>query len=393
MKHFLAVLLLFHLAYAVSYVPDILDKTSGLEHIGTGFAGVARPYTISAPYWNPAGLCLLDKEAVGFNYYNRMESVSHISIDGFYNYKSNLKAGLNFVQEEVADIPETVQVGNEGVKIGSFSDTYRIYNLALASKLQPGVYGGINCKLLTRDISDYSASGYGFDFGLINIIDANNTLGLNIKNLISNISWTTGTYEQLERKIIIGLSNKSLLVKKDFYIDFDYEFYTYDSTKNTWFLGCEHWFMPEQMAWRAGFNGYKQMTLGFGFYYYDFRTDLAYIMKDEYFKDMFLFSLSFDFRLRKENIAQEITNAEEDIDQNNLFLRNYYLKDQKLNLELNNYENLTRIAVLLPDKNVLYFQPTEFAGGNIVIPGQVSGNYTVFYQQKAGKIYKQRISL
>jgi len=391
LKRILVFALVLQIAIAETYAPDILDRTSGLEHIGAGYTGVARPFTISAPYWNPAGLFLLDKQSVGFNYYKRLEEVSHVSVDGFYNYDPNLKLGFNFVQEEIADIPKTADVKGEGVRVGSFSDTYRMYNLAVATRLQPGLYGGLNAKFLTRDIAGYSASGYGFDLGLVSILDERTSFGLNLKNIISGISWSTSTQEMLERKIAVGVSHKSQLIEKDFFVDLDYEFYTYDSTLNAWFLGCEHWFIPKQMAWRAGMNAYKQLTFGLGFYYYDFKADFAYIMKDEYFKDMLLFSLGFDFRLNQPKAAEEITEADATPEQN--YLKDYKLEEEQLIVNLENIAALNKIAVIGPDKEVVYFNEPDFASANIKLKSKGTGEYVFFYQQKDGKIYKQRISL
>ncbi len=395
MKRFFIYIIVFFFSflYAANYAPDLLDKTSGLEHIGAGYTGVARPFTLSAPYWNPAGLYLLDKETIGFNYYTQLEEIHHTSIDGFLNYSQNLKLGFNFVQEEISDIPETVEVGSEGVKVDTFSDSYRIYNVSAATRLQAGTYGGLNFKLLTRSIADYSASGYGIDIGLINILDEDNSFGLNLKNIISGLSWSTSLEEMLERKIVVGYSHRSKLAGRNFFMDVDYEFFTFDATKNTWFLGCEYWLIDDQFAWRGGFNGYRQFTLGLGFNYRDFKTDVAYVVPEDNFANMLLFSLSFSFRLNQQNKPQEIMEDNEQSLSTEEFLNGYEIVGEGLVLELKNYESLAKIAVIAPNKDVVYYLPEGFKSGQLDVSGNVSGSYTLFYQRQDGKIFKQRISL
>lgn len=372
-----------------------MDRTSGVNYLGGGSAGIARSTSLAAPYWNPAGAAFLKKNSIGLTYYQRLKEVDHISIETSLVVTNNRVLAFNLVQEAVSDIPETVDDGGVALKVGTFSDTYRIVNGTYASRLGPGLYTGGNFKFLTHDIQKESAYGYGLDAGVIKLVDERTNVGVVFKNLLSALSWSTGTDEQLEKRIVFGLS--SIVSKKDhnkFILNFDYDIAPEDFKESTWYAGGEYW-LAESLALRAGLNGNEEISLGLGFSYFDLRTDFAYVVLKEELENMFLFSFSLDFRLADTRAQKEQRQQQEtaDVLENINFIENTLIteEDNKLQIYLRDYTTLKKCALITPDKKVFYFEKDKIIEGVLEITYRGTGEYTIFFQNNDGDIFRQNI--
>lgn len=392
MQKFL-IFLLFIMSFLLGGALDIMDRTSGVNYIGGGSAGVARATSLYAPYWNPAGAAFLKKNSLGFNYYQRLKEVDHVSIDASLLVTTNRVLAFNFVQEAVSDIPETVDDGGVALQVGTFSDTTRIINGTYSARIAPGLYAGTNFKFLTHDIQKESGYGYGFDAGFIKLVDERTNLGLVFKNVLSAVSWSTGSEEQLEKRIVFGLS--SIVSKKEhnkFILNFDYDIAPENFKESVWYSGGEYW-LAESFALRAGVNGNEEFSVGFGFYYFDLRTDFAYVVLREDLENMFLFSFSLDFRMA-ERPAPSVADEQEDNALKNInFVENtlFLEEENKLQIYLRDYGSLKKCALITPDKKVFYFERDKIIEGLLEITYRGSGEYTLFFQDNDGAIFRQNI--
>jgi hypothetical protein len=374
---------------------DIFDRTSGIAQAGCGQAGIAYPDSLNAPYWNPANVSLANTNELGLTYYQRLEVVQHFSGGTTLALKKAPPLAFNFVQESIDEIPETVDIGGEGVKTGSFSDISRIYGMTSAFQISNSTALGGTLKLHTRDIQKYSANGYSADLGLIHKVRYNTTLGVTARNIFSNLSWSTGTTETFEKKIATGIYVTDDLGNLPIGILADYEFNLSNTALNAWYLGTEVWIAPEQIALRTGTNAWKDITCGLGLRYRDFRCDVAYIIKnaETKFNNEILFSTSFLFTVKQsqeEQTKEKNEKKAKEAEQNQPLIKESSVRNNQAVISFISTENIVTIAVMDKNKNVSYYTPD--LSGSITFPAQ-PGEYTIFIQHKDETISKERILL
>jgi hypothetical protein len=361
---------------------DLMDRSSGLAGLACGGAGTARTDQISAPYWNPAGLAYATKSGVEFTYYQNLGLVNHISLDGVLLLGGKFPLGLNYVQEGINNIPRTSE-GDGGLPAeqGTFSDEYRFFNIATATQLSPGIYGGLNYKFISRSILDYHASGMAVDIGIIQRATRELQLGLNFHNLFSSLEWSTATQEYLPRKLTAGLAYRQNLLQKRTYFLVDLDIYSEE--ERGWGVGLESWLIDNVFCLRGGLNSQEELSLGSGFKYYDFHCDLALLLRtpEKQLDNSFLFSLGFDFSLdRIEKSAPDKTPAN--------FQPQFRLEASKLIISNLKPEQLLEIALLDPDYNVIQLPLAETVTAPVA-----SGNYTLFFQLRDNKIIRKTFTV
>ena len=403
-----------------------MNRTSGIRNIAMGFSGVADNSGLYAPYWNPAASGLVERNMVGFNLYKQFETINHASLDFMLFEKDRLTLGLNIIQEEIANIPLTDDVGGEGVKNGSFSDTNRLYNLNMATKIATGTYIGQNIKLLSHDIHKYNATGYALDFGIMQRIDPETTFGFSYRNIISAKEWSTGTKEHLEQLCTLGVNRVATLYDIDFSGNFDYSINPEDFKDSMWGLGTEVWLVPQLASGRLGLNSRKQFTLGLGITIKEFQTDFAYVIEREdallgnsfFFASLFKLP-NFDFNLRQpSNISQgtqatakesEAVEADDDF---SLFQEpteqqsvaseptknsraeevTAILKYREIVVDLAGLDDVVTVALLSPAQEVSYYLPTN--NQLLTIPlTEVTGNYTLFIQRYDSSVIRREVNV
>lgn len=256
----------------------MLDRSAGLRHIGAGYSGLAAIDPTYAAHWNPAGIVYAEAHSAALSYDQQFD-VSVLAGDGVYLTDNGLPIGLSFIQSEVTGIPETEDHGDTPVKTGTFADTYRMFGCTLGT-YWGDVAVGATAKYLNRSLSTYGADGYGIDLGARYALNPQVGVGLVYRNVFSDILWSTGTSEALEKKLGLGLSVLDTLGDMPLLLNADYDI-AISSIENFWALGGELWLMPKLLALRLGTNSHKDITFGLGLRYQDFFTDLAIVFKDE----------------------------------------------------------------------------------------------------------------
>ncbi len=257
---------------------DLMDKTVGLRHIGTGFAGIAAIDPTYASHWNPASIIYAEKHSLAISYDQHFD-VSVLSGDSVYMYEKNIPLGFSVIQSSVADIPRTEDHGDIPIKTGTFSDDYRMFGLTMGTRFANMAFG-ITTKYLSRSLGAYAADGFGLDLGTRLELSSQVALGIVYRNAISDIVWSTGASEALEKKLGLGLTILDTLGELPLAIHADYDI-GINSIENFWAVGGEIWLMPKILALRLGTNGHKDLTFGLGVCNNDFFSDIAVVFKDE----------------------------------------------------------------------------------------------------------------
>ncbi len=135
--------------------------------IGTGDAGVACATGLEATFSNIAGLAFTDKTQLKFNRTNWLGSAGiGLNTAGFAQRVSDASVIAVSVQSlNFGDIDITTVNLPEG-GIGTFSPRMNIFNVGYARSFSSSIYGGINFKVMSENISNLKASGIAIDAGI-----------------------------------------------------------------------------------------------------------------------------------------------------------------------------------------------------------------------------------
>jgi hypothetical protein len=133
-----------------------------------GDAGISSVNGLEASFINIAGLAFTDKTQIKFNYTNWMGSQAGISFNsaGIAQRISESDVISVSVQSmNFGDIPITTVANPEG-EIGYFSPRANIFNVGYARAFSASIYGGINFKVISENISNLKANGMAIDAGI-----------------------------------------------------------------------------------------------------------------------------------------------------------------------------------------------------------------------------------
>ncbi|UCH78917.1 MAG: PorV/PorQ family protein [Candidatus Coatesbacteria bacterium] len=164
------------------------------EALGRAYAALADD--ASAAYWNPAGLAFMERTELAFAYGLPFAEVDDLNVGnvvlakpllysmgegaGGVDSLGTLAAALGY--RRAGGIPEANENGPTG---RTFADTDVELYLAYAHTLGEAGAFGLTLKSITRDVGDYSDSGFGIDAGLSYEALAGLRLGAVLRNIIA----------------------------------------------------------------------------------------------------------------------------------------------------------------------------------------------------------------
>jgi hypothetical protein len=164
------------------------------EALGRAYTAVADD--ASSPYWNPAGLAALGRTEVAFAYGVPFADVEDVTIGNAVVAKpllysmgegaggggslGTLAAALAY--RGVGEIYEANEAGPTG---RTFTDADVEFELAYAHTLGAAGAFGLTLKNITRNVGDYSDSGFGLDLGGRYKPVAGLTAGIVVRNVIA----------------------------------------------------------------------------------------------------------------------------------------------------------------------------------------------------------------
>lgn len=250
----------------------------GARALAMGGAFVAVADDATAACWNPAGLAQLgDTRLAGMSTDLFGLGITHQYVGAVTSF-ANLGIGLGW---ERASIAGQVVVGPDELG-ASFTWTEQAIIGSLATNVMDIAMAGANVKYYLADsgLGD-SASGFGFDLGLLVSLGDMFVIGVNAKDLAgSNIEWDGGATDVISGVYKAGLAMKlaegMLILAAD--VDFD------GSALGDTHVGVE-FNVIEELALRGGvvltdnFQEYY-FTVGAGINVAGLYVDAAYILEE-----------------------------------------------------------------------------------------------------------------
>jgi hypothetical protein len=261
----------------------------GGRALGLGGAYVALAGDASSGYWNPASLARLAYPEIMIMHDERFGSLINYDFASVaLPYGSDVSLGLSILRLGVDGIPDTrnswVDANGNGLfddnnrpkydKITYFTAADWAFYLTYARQSSSSFAYGANLKFIHRGIAEHSATGIGFDIGLLYSPFADFFLGLNAQDITTTIvAWSTGRNELITPTVKLGSTYFIELFGGRFApaVDFDLRF------ENRRFASVAHvgpvsidphvgleFDFRKIVALRIGYNDIKQITFGAG---------------------------------------------------------------------------------------------------------------------------------
>ncbi len=149
-------------------------------------ATIANSNGLEATFTNIAGLAFTDKTQIKFNYSNWMGSagIQFNSAGLAQRISESDVIAISIQSMNFGDIPITTVENPEG-NIGFFSPRANVFNLGYAREFSSSIYGGINFKVISENISNMKANGIAIDAGIRYVTGENDQIkfGIALKNV------------------------------------------------------------------------------------------------------------------------------------------------------------------------------------------------------------------
>lgn len=174
--------------YEGGYAGSFLRMGLGARNRALGNSGVALAHSNSDFYYNPALTPFNDLKSFTAGY-------SFLSLDRKFNYigftlplPPSAAVSLNWIHAGVDDIQGRNFSGYPDEKYSTGEDALM---LSFGNKISEKIAIGFSLKYLNNSLLDISASGIGFDAGILYQPIKNLTLGFQAKDLTASYNWKT----------------------------------------------------------------------------------------------------------------------------------------------------------------------------------------------------------
>lgn len=275
------------------YAGEFLAIGVGGRPLGMGGAYTAIANDVTAGYYNPAGLANLNYPQISLMHDERYGNLVNYNYAAFaLPYGSEYSFGLSVMRLGVDGIPDTrnalidrstgqviYDINSPAAKLDpslvkEFSNQDWAIYLTGAKRHSKDLYFGINMKLIYRKIAEFSATGIGFDAGVMYFPAENLSLGANVQDVTTTlVGWSTGRNELISPTLKLGAAYKLEVFGLAFSpaLDFDVRFEgrEYAAQFNMGPVSIDPHFGGELsyknlFAVRGGYNDVKQFTMGAG---------------------------------------------------------------------------------------------------------------------------------
>jgi len=275
------------------YAGEFLSIGVGGRALGLGGAYAALANDASAAYWNPAALARLDYPEFMLMHDERFGGMENYDFGAVaIPYGTHTTFAVSLMRLGVDGIPDSRDAGIDAngnyVPRGQYQNFVRIdesrityFNSAdwalyftYSKRASDDLTYGINLKILRRGLEVASATGIGFDIGVLYSPRENWFVAANVQDVTTTlIAWSTGTNELISPTLKLGTAYFIDLFQGRFAptVDVDVRF------ENRQFASIAHLgpisFDPHMglefdykntVALRVGYNDVKQLTLGAG---------------------------------------------------------------------------------------------------------------------------------
>jgi hypothetical protein len=215
-------------------------------------------------------------------------SVMRLGVDGIPDTRN---AGVDANGNPVSSDQYMNAVRLDESKISYFNSADWAVYFTYAQRTSSSLTYGFNLKVIRRTLAEYSATGVGFDIGLL-FSPANNWyVGVNAQDITTTlVAWSTGTNELISPTLKVGTAYFIDLFGGRFApttdVDIRFENRQFASIAHLGpvsfdpHIGLEFDF-KKVIALRVGYNDIKQMTLGAGIHLRKLDIDYSFAQFDE----------------------------------------------------------------------------------------------------------------
>jgi hypothetical protein len=309
LKRILIVLLVVQGASAqhiAKYAGEFLSIGVGGRALGLGGAYAALANDASAGYWNPAALARLNYPEFMLMHDERFGGIVNYDFGAVaIPFGTDVTLGVSIMRLGVDGIPDSrnalVDRNQNGIldstdfidpsKVTYFNSADWALYFTYSKRVSNNLTYGINLKILRRGLEVASATGIGFDIGVLYSPRENWFVAANVQDVTTTlIAWTTGTNELISPTLKLGTAYFIDLFQGRFAptIDVDVRF------ENRQFASIAHLgsisFDPHMglefdykntVALRIGYNDVKQLTLGAGLHLRKLDIDYSFARFDK----------------------------------------------------------------------------------------------------------------
>ncbi len=171
-----------------SYAGAYLRMGLGARATAMGNSGVALPRDGFAVYYNPAGIPLLSRRTVALSY-------SFLTLDRQMYYTGvtvpvhpTAGVGVGWLHAGIKNIEGRTSTGLPDEIYATGED---VFILSFANAFHRRLSFGLNFKILRQQLVDLTATGLGFDFGILLVPLKELQLGVQFKDIGANYTWNT----------------------------------------------------------------------------------------------------------------------------------------------------------------------------------------------------------
>jgi hypothetical protein len=151
-----------------------------------GDAGYSMVNGLEASYVNIAGLAFMDNTQIKFNYTNWMGNAG-IALNSAGIAQRISESDVISVSVQSMNFGEVAitTVANPEGNIGFFTPRANVFNVGYAKAFSASIYGGINFKVISENISNLKASGMAIDAGIRYVTGEQEQIkfGITLKNV------------------------------------------------------------------------------------------------------------------------------------------------------------------------------------------------------------------
>jgi hypothetical protein len=283
------------------YSGEFLAIGVGGRALGLGGASAALANDATAGYWNPAGLARIEYPELVLMHDERFGSLVNYDFGAVaIPYGPDVSLGLSVIRLGVDGIPDTRNAlidynGNGIIDPNDRIDTSRVtyfnsadwaFFVTYAQRWSSTLSVGANVKIIRRTLGPGSATGIGFDAGIVYTPADHLVLAANAQDITTTlVAWSTGRNELISPTLKLGAAyfidawSGRFTPTAD--IDVRFENRQFASAAHLGpmsfdpHLGCEFDFR-QTVALRVGMTDVKQFTAGAGLHLRKLDIDYAF---------------------------------------------------------------------------------------------------------------------